>query len=111
MEEGTWMGLTLYSHVEENEVSKWAERNSLPGVYPAQYGWSPVSSHSSRWFDSTKHARGGYGIPAGIYREALKIEGLVREETLQKYQAELIAAYHEHGSTLGIQKRWRERRE
>jgi hypothetical protein len=100
------MGWTLYTQVEESPVSKWAEQNSLPGVYPVQYGWSVVTSTRSRWFDSPMIACGGFGIPGRIQRGEIMVDGLTQEETLQRYQAELIAAFNEHGSTLGVQRKW-----
>lgn len=106
----TWIGLTLYDRIEENEVSKWADRNSIPGIYPGQYGWSHVTSTGREWFSRSWIAcAGGLDIPARIYRSDIVIEGLTREETLQRYQTELVAYYREHGSTHGIERKWLQR--
>src|SRR5688572_18971891 len=87
----TWLGITLFDRIEENDVSKWADGNSISGSYPAQYGWSPVTSEHSGWFTGSAIACGGHGIPGRIQRGEIAVEGLTPEATLRKYQAELAA--------------------
>jgi hypothetical protein len=104
----TWLGMTLYDRVEENEVSKWADVNSVAGTYPARYGWSPVTTEQSDWFTGMSIGCGGHGIPGRIQRGEIAEKGLTPEQTLRKYQTELAAAFTEHSSTAGVQKNWLE---
>lgn len=104
--ESIWLGITLSSKVEVGEVAEWADRNSLSGMYPAKYGWSVSSTSVRWWFTGTLIACGGYGIPYRISDGQIVVPGLTREETLQKYQAECVTAYEEHGSLMRIQEKW-----
>jgi hypothetical protein len=101
-----WIGITLYDKIEENDVSAWADANSVAGTYPAQYGWSPVTREYRGWFTGMTIACGGFGIPGRIYRGEIALAGLAPQQTLQQYQSELAAAYGVHGSTIGVQKSW-----
>ena len=107
LRESTWLGMTLCHRVEENEVSQWADRNSIEGSYPAQYGWTVVTREERGWFSgSTIACGGGFNIPNQIFNGQIAIEGLTREETLRRYQAELVASFNEHGSIIGAQRKW-----
>lgn len=110
--ESNWIGLMLYEKIEENEVSKWADNNSLQGLYPAQYGWTAVSSHGRGWFSSTEIAcGGGHAIPLWIFMGKIKMDGLTREEVLKRYQTEVIALYNEHHSIESAERIWLAKRE
>jgi hypothetical protein len=102
-----WLGATFYSRVEETEVSRWANPNSLKAIYPGQYGWSIVSSTHRNWFGSTWIAcGGGYAIPLWIFRGDIKLDGFSREELLRKYQTELVENWKQNGSLLPTVKDW-----
>jgi hypothetical protein len=107
MRESIWLDLTLSRQIEENEVSKWADGNSIPEVYPARFGWTAITREERGWFSRRSIAcGGGYDIPNRILRGQIAIEGLTPEKTLQKYQTEFIAAFNEHESAVGIQRAW-----
>jgi hypothetical protein len=108
LQTSTWLGMKLSRQIQENEVSQWADANSISGIYPARFGWSLVTSESKGWFSPTTIACGGYGIPEQIHRGAIAIDGLTREEVLRKYQSELVAYYKEHDSTGRLQQQWRD---
>lgn len=105
-EESIWLGITLSSRIDKNEVAEWADRHSIEGIYSAKYGWLVSSTSQRWWFTGSMIGCGGYGIPYRIYRGGIAIPGLTREETLQKYQTECVLAYEEHGSLMGVQDRW-----
>jgi hypothetical protein len=102
----TLLGVTLVERVDENDVSKWAEQHSILGIYAGQYGWTQVSGEGREWFSGTMIGCGGYNVPALIHGRNLTIDGLTPEQTLQKYQTELVAYFREHGSTNGVESRW-----
>jgi hypothetical protein len=105
--ESNWLGLALSNQVDEDEVSRWADRNSIPGTYPARYGWTVISRTQRGWFSPSWIAcGGGFDIPKRIFHKEIAIDGLTREETLQRYQTELVAAYTEHHSTIAAQRKW-----
>jgi hypothetical protein len=107
MHESIWLGMTTSSHIEENEVSKWADRNSIQGIYPARYGWSVITREARGWFSRSSIAcGGGLDIPNQIFRGQIALDGLTREQALQQYQTDLVAAYNEHGSMIGAQRKW-----
>jgi hypothetical protein len=105
--ESIWVGLTLSNQVEENEVSRWADRHSIPDIYPGRFGWTPITRTERRWFSASSIAcGGGYDIPKRIFDGKIAMDGLTREEILQRYQADIVAAYAEHASTTGAQRKW-----
>jgi hypothetical protein len=107
MRESIWLGVELSKEIEENEVSRWADKNSIPDVYPARYGWTVIASTQRGWFSrGSIGCDGGFDIPSRIFRGQIAIDGLTREQVLQSYQTEFIAAYNEHGSTIGAQREW-----
>jgi len=102
-----WLGATIHTRVVENETSRWADQNSISGVYPGQYGWVGVSATGRRWCGKTViGCGGGYGVVQLIFHGAIKLDGGSREETLQKYQTELIENWKEHSSLLPAIKEW-----
>jgi len=105
-QESTWLGFTYYSQIQENDVSRWADKNSIPQVYAGKYGWSHASSTRCGWFTGTTIACGGHGVPSRIMRGTIRVDGLTQEQALQQYQAELVTAFKEHGSTIGVQRMW-----
>jgi hypothetical protein len=106
--ETEWLGTTMLVRVQENEVSHWADQHSIKGIYPGQYGWSGVSVQSrSRWFGRTSiGCGGGHGVVQLIFHGYIKLDGSSREETLQRYQTELIENWKQHGSLLPAIKEW-----
>lgn len=105
-----WLGATIYSRVEENEVSRWADQHSIKGIYPAQYGWSGVSHYHRRWGGRDAiGCGGGYGVVQLIFHGYIKLDGSSREETLQKYQADLIENWKQHSSLQPTLKEWSHR--
>lgn len=89
--EPVWLGATIHTRVEENEVSRWADQHSIKGIYPAQYGWSCVSISDRQWFGRTGIGCGGYGIPHRIFKGEIKCEPYNREETLQMDRSGIMA--------------------
>ena len=109
--ESIWLGVTLSDQIEENEVSKWADQNSAPGIYYAQYGWTQITREERGWFTSASIAcGGGHDIPARIFRKEIAIKGLTSGEALQKYQGEIVTEFQEHYSTIGTQQKWAAKR-
>lgn len=107
MSESIWLGVALSKEIEENEVSHWADKNSIADVYPARYGWTKITFTQRGWFSrGSIGCGGGFDIPSRIFRGQIAIEGMTREQVLQSYQTEFIAAYNEHGSTIGAQRKW-----
>ena len=105
--ESIWLGTTLSERIEESEVSRWADRNSAPGIFYGQYGWNRITREERDWFTSTSIACGRFhDIPELIFRKKIVIDGLTPEEVLQKYQGEIVAEYQEHVSIIGTQKKW-----
>ncbi len=101
-----WLGATIYTHVEENEVSRWADQHSIKGIYPAQYGWSYVTTQHRRWFGRGSIGCGGYGIPIRIYRGEIKLDGVSKEGTLRKYQTALVENWKRSQSFLPVMEEW-----
>lgn len=107
--ETKWLGATIISRVEENEVSRWADQHSIKGIYPAQYGWSGVSTSFRQWFGRCGIGCGGYGIPHRIFSGEIKLEDNSREEVLQKYQLELVENWKRTHSFLPVMEDWSRR--
>lgn len=101
-----WLGATIHTRIEENEVSRWADQHSIAGIYPGQYGWSGVSTTDRRWFGRTSIGCGGYGVPIQIFHGTIKREGLSREEVLRKYQTELIESWKRSHSFQPVMEEW-----
>ncbi len=102
-----WLGATIYVRVDENEVSRWADQHSIKAIYPGQYGWSGVSHYHRRWGGRDSiGCGGGYGVVQLIFHGYIKLDGSSREETLQKYQTELIENWKQHSSLLPAVKEW-----
>lgn len=102
-----WLGTVVRERVEEDDVSQWADQNSIGSIYPAQYGWTFVSGERRSWFGPTAAGDGGSGVPQLIYKGDIEMEGLTREQILQVYQEELVGYWQEHKSTRAIQENWR----
>jgi hypothetical protein len=93
--------------VEESEVPRWADRHSIRGTYPARYGWTVITRTERGWFSaSCVGCGGGFEIPKRIFDGRIAIDGLTREEILQRYQADIEAVFTEHHSTTAAQWKW-----
>lgn len=103
----TWIGFSLDDRIVENEVTRWADQNSIPGIYPGQYGWSHVTSSEKEWFSGTCiGCSGSLDIPGRIFRGEIVIDGLTREEVLQQYQADVVASCRQPQSTRTVEFQW-----
>ena len=102
-----WLGATIGRHVVENEVSRWADKHSIQGIYPARYGWILVTTSSRGWFDRGEiGCKGGYDLPGRIFREQIKLDGLTKEEALRKYQTELVENCRQSRSYFPVIEEW-----
>jgi hypothetical protein len=101
-----WSGVTLYDQIEENDVSRWVDRNSISGVYPARLGWIPIGFVVRGWFGGTEIGCGGSSIPRLIYEGRITMDGLSREEILRQYQSELIAEFDDHFVINAVWRKW-----
>ena len=102
-----WLGATIDSHVVENEVSRWADKHSIQGIYPARYGWIHISSSWRGWFNKGGvGCMGGFDLPGRIFREQIKLDGLTKEEALRKYQTELVENCKQSRSYFPVIEEW-----
>ena len=104
-----WLGAIIHTRVAENDVSRWVDQHSIRGIYPGQYGWSPVTTSHRRWFGPTSIGCGGSGVPLWIFRGEIRADGLSKEELLQKYQTELIDNWKRTQSFLPVMQEWAKR--
>lgn len=106
----TWLGVEYPSKIDESAVSSWADANSIPEVYAGRLGWTKLSEWGRGWFSRGFSARiDGFAIPQALFSGKISEPGVTREQLLQQYQVELVAAYSEHGSVAGVLKKWQDK--
>jgi hypothetical protein len=107
MDEFTWLGTTTSKRIIDDDASKWAQANSIPDVQPGRFGWTEIGHSYSKWFSVGPIACGGdFVIPHRVFQGKIAIKGMTREQVLQMYQTEFVAAHKDQGAALNVQRKW-----
>lgn len=102
-------GLTFTDKVTPNEVSAWAEPNSIAGVVPGQCGWEFASTVRTEWFSPPLFGCGQtFMIPYRLQQGSISLPGLTKVEALREYQTAIQTAFAAGGSQVAAMQKFLE---
>ena len=103
----SYAGFTTSDRTSTNEVSLWAEANSVTNLIAAQCGWTQISTVTTYWFSPPRFGESmTHMIPRRIHQDPFNLPGKTREETLRAYQTAIVTAFNAGKSIWQVQQQF-----